>query len=739
MKYFNVLFTLIAVSVCGALHAAPVSPGEALARVGSSHVRGAKASAPRYIGTDRVRVDKPSMYLFTYSGSDGFMLLPADDRVAPLLAYSETGSFDFENMAPATEWWLGLYADYINSLPADAGAYAADSGEGEALQVPISPLLKTTWDQGQPYNKLCPTWLIGPCPTGCAATAMAQVMNYWQYPRQGTGSISYKNSMLASTHSMNFESATFNWEKMLDTYPDNSYTDYEGAAVAMLMRACGMSIKMQYYLGASGALPEDIAPALKKYFKYDNEASHVARNGQSDSEWEKLVYDELALGRPVIYAGYSPAGGHCFVCDGYDGEGKFHINWGWSGLSDGYYLLGNLTPPALGTGGYEGGFNKNQSIVVGVTPPPGAMEAKALSVGNAVADLSDAMRTVKVKSFHDIPVELKVEVSKGRLSSPVFVNVSEDGGSGAGNPVLTGIVVDTVTASERMERSVRGNLSIPVSDASAAGRSYKLYFYYLSEAGEEVALLDAAVSLEKDFDVFDEDVIGDFIFNADEWEYVGQALYKDAWFPHLSKEEYNVAFYRHRAGESLCLLENPYGPETPLGELATSDEPGYLVFDVSDPECVVFRPFTFSAPVMVTDDSKAISDVYCYNQEGYHHYIDRMDLNAVKEKLAGGDVSRFDGDCIYIKNALLGSEGTLWDKTSAFRWTYSDLPMEGYIRLPGADGYVEGGILQAFDADRNYDVFSMQGILVKRGATPDEIRALPPGLYIVGSRKLLIK
>ncbi|MDE7350499.1 MAG: C10 family peptidase, partial [Muribaculaceae bacterium] len=229
----------------------------------------------------------------------------------------------------------------------------------------IAPLLSTRWDQGSPYNLDCPLDGSKRSVTGCLATAMAQVIAFYGYPSVGSGSHSYEWKDLILD--FDYGQTHFDFDNMLNSYSGRPSTQNQKKAVAKLMYACGVSVDMNYGAKESGARYLFIANALKEYFCYDAGVSYLLRNYYSKDEWEKIVYEELLAERPVIYGGQSPEGGHAFVCDGYD-EGLFHINWGWGGYCDGWYLLSALNPEGQGTGGHEGGYNSAQNMIIGIQP-----------------------------------------------------------------------------------------------------------------------------------------------------------------------------------------------------------------------------------------------------------------------------------------------------------------------------------------------------------------------------------
>lgn len=360
------LLTLAATALAGAALAAPVSPDQALQRLSESRnsaVRRAVGSASGFSLVDLKTAE--GVYLFINS-NDRFVVAPADDLAPALLGYGS--NLDADNIPPAMVWLLGEYSRQIEWLKANPSASEAAAPAAE--HAAIEPLIMTHWNQGAPYNNLCPSVGSTRTVTGCVATAMAQVMNYHQWPQtHGTGSVSYEWN--GTTLSYDFASASFDWANMLNDYSSDSPTQAQNA-VAQLMYACGVSVEMDYNIsanGGSGASSSACIGSLKNYFGYDVAGYYAYREYYTDADWDALIYGELEAGRPVLYDGQSSQGGHAFICDGYQGDGYYHINWGWGGLSDNYFLLSALDPDNQGIGGSDSGFNYMQGATIGLQRP----------------------------------------------------------------------------------------------------------------------------------------------------------------------------------------------------------------------------------------------------------------------------------------------------------------------------------------------------------------------------------
>ena len=301
----------------------------------------------------------------------GFVLVGADDRLPEVLGYSDCGSFDAQNQSPAFRYWIQCYAADLEYINHNTPTIKHNTS---SLPKAIEPLLTCKWNQSAPYNDLAPLYNTSGSRsvTGCVATAMAQVMYFFQYPLTGTGSHSYywvcTNPVGASaTLSANFGNTTYDWANMLDSYR-TGYTQTQAQAVATLMYHCGVSIDMGYG-SSSGAFTEKVPVALHDYFGYDGNYQRIQKVMYSADSLNSIVYGELSARRPVIVSGSNDEGGHAFVCDGCDRNAYFHINWGWAGSNDGYYLLTALNPgKSQGIGGTTKGYNKGTTFFIGLQP-----------------------------------------------------------------------------------------------------------------------------------------------------------------------------------------------------------------------------------------------------------------------------------------------------------------------------------------------------------------------------------
>lgn len=327
------------------------------------------------------------LYVFNINETPGFVIVAGDDKVIPILGYSDASTFNATNIPSNVQKWLDgykaemqyIFANNIEQTTSIAAEWNTllnnNSSNKLGKKTGVSPLLQTNWDQSPYYNALCPLDNASSqrTVTGCVATAMAQVMKYWNYPTIGTGFHSYSHPNYG-LQSANFGTTTYNWSSMPNSISSNN------TAIATLMYHCGVSVDMNYDIAANGGsgayVITNASPvtncseyALENYFGYSTALQGIERDNYTETNWINVMKAELNASRPVLYAGFGSGGGHCFVNDGYDNNNFFHFNWGWSGSYNGYFSINALNPGGVGTGGGSGGFNSGHQAIIGIQPP----------------------------------------------------------------------------------------------------------------------------------------------------------------------------------------------------------------------------------------------------------------------------------------------------------------------------------------------------------------------------------
>ena len=392
MNKLRTLLLLTCLAVLGTALANPVNENEA-ANIASRffahksfQASNLKRAHKALMPSATMGAEKTAYYVFNADRSQGgYVIVAGDDRAPAVLGYSDNGKFDINDVPEAMQELLDSYAEQIEAL---------DQGEQvDRLVSPgpaIAPLLTSTWSQKSPYNHLLPLVNGSRAVVGCAATAMAQVMYYWKWPARPTTTIPAYTTESYSIYMPALPPVDFNWEAMQDCYLTSDTLSEAGLAAATLSLYCAQALEMNFQDGTSGATTSRTPLWLSTYFGYKASAHSLWRFNYTTDEWAGLIYQELAANRPVIFSGSKKTGGHAFICDGFDGEGMFHINWGWNGQSNGFFLLNVLNPDLQGTGSASGvyGYIYNQAAIVGIEPGEGENEFALTSTNVVLNDVS---------------------------------------------------------------------------------------------------------------------------------------------------------------------------------------------------------------------------------------------------------------------------------------------------------------------------------------------------------------
>ena len=386
MKRIVTLLFILAAGIT--MFAAEVSQQEAMEKARAfmqQRQGGSKAMHRAQLSLNMQQTDAGTQLLYAFNiEGGGYVIASGDDRTIPILGYSLTGSIDTDDMPDNMRSWLQSYADDICRLSKSYTAFQQTEDTGLA---PITPLLHTTWYQVNPYDLMTPvyegteksSWKGKHSATGCVATAMAQVMYYHRWPQDATTTIPSYTFMYNEKEPCTLPelpATTFKWDQMLPNYTtEQPGTEAQRMAVAELMRYCGQAVKMTYTPEASGTQHEFIVNALRRYFGYSQATHNVNRSGYTIEGWKQVIWNELNHKRPVCFGGQSSSGGHEFVIDGYDGNGMFHVNWGWAGMNDGYFAINVLNPKdntSVGSASSTDlGFATNQQIILGMEKSTG--------------------------------------------------------------------------------------------------------------------------------------------------------------------------------------------------------------------------------------------------------------------------------------------------------------------------------------------------------------------------------
>ena len=334
----------------------------------------ATASSRRAAGTADPAAER-GYYVFNVENNGGYVIVSADERTErPVLAYSTCGHFDYDSLPANAKAWMDGYTEGIHRLSYQPAANGPKQEANSTLTEgkKVGPLLTTEWSQETPYNNMCPMDGNERSVTGCVVTATAQIMRYHKFPAKGTGQVSYE--WKGQTLTADLSQSTYQWDQMLNKYTEGNYTEAQGNAVALLMRDLGYASSMSYSSAESGTSSASMPYALWKYFGYDKHIRLLQRNYCTADDFNAALREEIDAGRPVLIGG-TENGGHAFVCDGYDERGYFHMNYGWDGKQNDFYLIGPDMP-----------FANNMDFYMGIQPNRTGTESRNGITGQSKQD-----------------------------------------------------------------------------------------------------------------------------------------------------------------------------------------------------------------------------------------------------------------------------------------------------------------------------------------------------------------
>ena len=405
----------------------------------------------------------------------GFVIISGDDRVMPILASSLEGKIDPDNLPPSFVSWMQYYerqiaaavAQDISQDPSIAAQWELLSKSGVASSKlethAINALLGTLWDQSPYYNHYCPVDQTAQetTLTGCVATAMAQIMAFWQYPQSGKGSSRYQHATYG-VQTADYASTQYQWAQMPQRLTSSS-SSTQMEAVATLMYHSGVSVQMDYGVDGSGISDiTRVVNSLRNYFNYATTVSLVKRAETTDSIWLASLKNELNSGRPVFYVGFDPGGegGHAWVCDGFNNENRFHMNWGWDGYADGYFALGSLTPSA------DFDLTDYQMAVIGIAPQESSAQTAVLKLYRSVSispNPADSGQAITVQC--DV-INSSASTFAGTIAAGVFSSTNQ--------------LVFTINSVEESSLSAGYHYSSPLTFTSADTGNLQPGTYYMS-------------------------------------------------------------------------------------------------------------------------------------------------------------------------------------------------------------------------------------------------------------------
>lgn len=299
--------------------------------------------------------------------SDGFVIVSTQENLPEVIGYSSSAYHPGMDLPAGLVSMMQTYAGMSEGFSALAPLSA---------QTSVDPMLSTKWNQNDPYNRMCPRDGQTRSMVGCVATAAAQVMKYYKWPeKKGTGKINYVTDSRKISVSVDLSENALAWDLMLDEYIPDQFSNAQANAVAKLMYTVGAACRMDYSYAESGSSLIYAAQGLSQYFDYDKDMCLLFGDVMPADTWSDIIVKEINQSRPVMFSGADAKGaGHAFVLDGYelrDGNIYYHVNWGWSGVGDGNYLVTNLTPSGSGIGAGMASYNNTQLILLNCQPDDG--------------------------------------------------------------------------------------------------------------------------------------------------------------------------------------------------------------------------------------------------------------------------------------------------------------------------------------------------------------------------------
>ena len=366
-RSFLILFLLLSVTTN---YADNVDFNTAL-RIARAYVNVSKKDAQNIKTRAAATATQQPYYIFNDEAGKGFVVIAGDDKMGKVLAYSKEASINMANLNPEARYLFDTYRQVYEELSKNK-TLTTRAGAATKAADAVQPLLKSKWGQDYPYSKQTRYM------TGCVATAVAQVMYYHKWPAQGKGQESYTVKFDNTVRSADFTKSHYDWDNMLLDYNRRNITTKQEDAVALLMNDVGIATNMQYTDRASGTQSYMAERALRNYFDYD--AAMVTRSYEGVDNFIEIVKEELRNGFPLYISGDSKTGGgHAWVCDGFDEEDRFHMNFGWNGQANGYYSLATLNVTSTGSefNGAQHSFNRRLHVIAIHPNKPGTPKIDA--------------------------------------------------------------------------------------------------------------------------------------------------------------------------------------------------------------------------------------------------------------------------------------------------------------------------------------------------------------------------
>lgn len=421
------------------------------------------------LAKERQNKDEAYYYVFSAGRNLGYTIVSGDDRLPEIVGYTESGNYDADRLPENLVSFMQAYQEFADNAT-DEQIEEIRQWKAQARHAAVAPLMEEKWNQTAPYNNMCPEYSAGhKSVTGCVATAVAQILHYYKCPSQLMADISaYTTKSYNIPMSGISAGEQYDWQNMLNTY-SGSETQAQNDAVAKLMLHVGCAVNMDYG-PSSGA--GATAETFTKFFGMDKElVRQVQRSNYNISQWDNMLYNELAAQRPVYYDGQSTGGGHAFVVHGYD-DGLYYVNWGWGGFCDGYFDITILNPhntSGAGASSSDDGYSMGNGMIIGITPDNGVVDEVSTPKITSYKKLQ-----VKDASFSGTQITANVTFYAQNSNLDGKINVSIGYADNNGKYVKIGTAPFEIDSEVLKQGWGYDGIDLPISFNYEEGKTYKL-------------------------------------------------------------------------------------------------------------------------------------------------------------------------------------------------------------------------------------------------------------------------
>ena len=447
----TLLFVVTAFTNILLANADPITKAQALS-IATKYINNPKLSNDTPKTRSSQANEQPAYYIFTNPNDKKFVIISGESKLNELVGYGDKMTENPNDQPPYFKLFLKEYERVVKEVRSKATATTPQ----RPIKRKVEPLLTCKWSQYDPFNKYTPLSNGQHTPTGCVATATAQVMFYNKWPKNRP------QDYIASTGDDAKKSATYWWDEMKNTTNDMR-TEHSRQAVGVLMSDIGKAVNMRYYYRGSDSNLQYACNALRD--KFDYTVRYLDKNFLPANDFLNEVMQEISDGYPVLVVG----GPHAFVYDGYDEQGLIHTNWGWGGENDGYFDINIVTLNVSGFALNSGTFWDDISVVF-AHPNDGkavpfkdiergldARTTTSLTIDKTEANRSESFsaKIEKLGSYSSVKGELGVFT--GKVALALYNDKNEQ------------VKIFNSTASDQTWASIFTSMSFDVADINFKG------------------------------------------------------------------------------------------------------------------------------------------------------------------------------------------------------------------------------------------------------------------------------